>query len=101
MANSEWFDLFPRSRSDYLKFEGSDHRPIVSFLGQEKKKKRGMFRYDRRLTENEEVKSIIEEAWFKDKLVSVQFSLSNCRRAIIKWTKDKQKNSQVEINRLK
>jgi len=36
MANGDWFEMFRKSRSDYLEFEGSDHRPIVSYFSQEK-----------------------------------------------------------------
>lgn len=30
VSNSEWTELFPSSRNQYLKFEGSDHRPLLS-----------------------------------------------------------------------
>lgn len=33
VANSIWAEEFPNGRCQYLKFEGSDHRPIVTFLG--------------------------------------------------------------------
>ena len=32
ISNSAWAELFPACRSQYLKFEGSDHRPLLSFL---------------------------------------------------------------------
>ena len=38
VSNSEWMDLFPSCRSQYLKFEGSNHRPLVSYLDTSRKK---------------------------------------------------------------
>lgn len=32
ISNAEWTELFPSCRSQYLRYEGSDHRPILSFL---------------------------------------------------------------------
>lgn len=37
LCNAEWSDLFPSCRSQYLRYEGSDHRPLVSFLEVEEK----------------------------------------------------------------
>lgn len=52
MANLDWIELFPAARSEYLRFEGSDHRPFLTHFDQHLKKKKGMFRYDRRLVRN-------------------------------------------------
>lgn len=38
ISNSAWADLFPACRSQYLKYEGSDHRPLLSFLIHQKRK---------------------------------------------------------------
>lgn len=48
MGNSAWTEMFPKGRSEYLQFEGSDHRTVVSYFAQGIKQK-GIFRYDRRL----------------------------------------------------
>lgn len=37
ISNSVWAELFPACRSQYLKFEGSDHRPLLSFLNTARK----------------------------------------------------------------
>ncbi|KAG2292282.1 hypothetical protein Bca52824_038951 [Brassica carinata] len=47
MCNSDWVELFPSCRSQYLNFEGSDHRPLLSFLDTKKKRGKRIFRYDR------------------------------------------------------
>lgn len=61
MSNSDWTDLSPFCRSQYLKFEGSDHMPLISFLDTTRKKEHRIFRYDRRLKENVEVNLIIKK----------------------------------------
>lgn len=40
LANVEWFDMFPSGSCNYLRFEGSDHRPLVTYLESHKAKKR-------------------------------------------------------------
>ncbi|KAF3569092.1 hypothetical protein DY000_02015943 [Brassica cretica] len=46
MANCAWSEMFPSGHSVYLRFEGSDHRPLLTLLVQTAKKKRGTFRFD-------------------------------------------------------
>lgn len=60
-ANSAWAEMFPTARIQYLDYEGSDHRPIVTIVEPERNKRKGMFRYDRRLKDNIEVKALVEE----------------------------------------
>lgn len=43
MANSSWIEAYPSGRSEYLRFEGSDHRPIVVSFDPVKKKQKGLF----------------------------------------------------------
>ena len=101
MANSACFELFSKGRCEYLRFEGSDHRPILSYLGKEKKKKKGLFRYDRRLKGVEEIIAIIKVAWNEDPSLSLEDRLSACRREIVLWTREAQRNSQAEIVKLR
>ncbi|KAG7543566.1 Endonuclease/exonuclease/phosphatase [Arabidopsis thaliana x Arabidopsis arenosa] len=100
MGNSAWTELFPKGRSEYLQFEGSDHRPVISFFDKVKKKK-GIFRYDRRLKENEEVKRLVADIWSEDERINIHRRLINVRRALILWNKEKQRNSQKEIEKKK
>lgn len=50
VLNSEWFEDF--HAGEYLKFEGSDHKPIVTCFDTERRKGKGLFRFDRRLKDN-------------------------------------------------
>ncbi|CAA7035949.1 unnamed protein product [Microthlaspi erraticum] len=98
ISNGLWAEAFPRSRSYYLEFEGSDHRPLLSILETNLKRKRGIFRYDRSLIDNEEVIKLVKEAWNSSVTSSVEHKITNCRRAISKWNKEHHINSQKIIN---
>ena len=54
MGNCVWAEAFPMGRCRYLRFEGSDHRPLMSYFNSDRTRKRGMFRFNRALTEQEE-----------------------------------------------
>ena len=101
MCNSDWVELFPSCRSQYLNFEGSDHRPLLSFLDTKKKRGKRIFRYDRRLRDNTKVKKIIEEVWETYTHLCVEARLNLCRKAICKWSKEHQINSRKAIENLK
>ncbi|KAF3512526.1 hypothetical protein F2Q69_00008602 [Brassica cretica] len=63
MGNCAWSEAFPMGRCRYLRFEGSDHRPLMSYFNSERTKKKGMFRFNRALTEQEEVTRLVEASW--------------------------------------
>lgn len=101
LGNSEWAEMCPNGRCQYLRFEGSDHRPLISHFALDKKKKRGIFRYDRRLKDNEEVKQLIQDTWKDDEESSVQTRIAKCRHALVTWNREKQRNSQQSIELLR
>lgn len=101
MSNPEWTEMFPSCRSQYLRYEGSDHRPILSFLDTTKKKGLNMFRYDRRLKDNSEIKALVKEIWTTCTYLGVEARLVLCRRAICKWCKLFQENSRKLIEDLR
>lgn len=101
MGNSSWTDLFPTCRSHYLRYEGSDHRPLLSVLDSTRKKGNHIFRFDRRLRDNAEVKSIISDIWTTFSHLPVEIRLSMCRRAIIRWCREFHQNSRKTIEDLK
>lgn len=41
MANIEWMELFLAARSEYLRFKGSDHRPVNTHFDHNLKNKKG------------------------------------------------------------
>lgn len=54
MAKNAWFEMFPSGQSQYLRFEGSDHRPILTHLDGSYCKPKKLFHFDDRLREKEE-----------------------------------------------
>lgn len=75
-------------RCRYLRFEGSDHRPLVTYFNASTPKRRGIFRIDRALTENDEIETLVDAAWNHDPLESVIGKLNACRRGIIRWARE-------------
>ncbi|WZY87458.1 hypothetical protein YC2023_044193 [Brassica napus] len=97
LANCAWTELFPSGRCDYLRFEGSDHRPLITYLDTSKVKRKRLFRYDRGINEDPEARQVIEEAWKKDVLELVETKIKRCRAELIRWSKAKKENSAKKI----
>lgn len=85
-------------RSCYLRFEGSDHRPLITYFNSTGPRKRGVFRFNRSLTENEEITDLIDTTWNQTPLSSVIEKLNACWRKIIQWTKDRNRKANQVIN---
>ncbi|CAA7040441.1 unnamed protein product [Microthlaspi erraticum] len=101
VANSAWSEMFPTGRSAYLRYEASDHRPIISFFEPTLKKRRGLFRYDRRMKNNEEIKKLVDKTWKANLSQTVQGKISACRREISRWNRKHHWNSKKIIEDLK
>lgn len=98
LLNCAWKENFPSARCRYLRLEGSDHHPLLTYFNETTRKKRDSFRFDRRLREFKEIKALVEEAWNSPTASSLVLSkLSCCRRSIIQWTKDQNVNSSKLI----
>lgn len=93
ISNTDLTELYPSCRSQYLHYEGLDHRPLISFLDPTRKKGNRIFRYDRRLKGNDEVKKIISDIWSTFSHLNVEDRLVLCRRAISRWSRETQMNS--------
>ncbi|KAG2270822.1 hypothetical protein Bca52824_065377 [Brassica carinata] len=97
MANLAWFEQFPSGRSEYLRFEGSDHRPLLTHFDQNLIKKKGVFRFDRRLREKPEIRQLVEETWNSVPSNSVLTKINEVRRNIVEWTKKQAATSKELI----
>ncbi|CAA7058564.1 unnamed protein product [Microthlaspi erraticum] len=97
LANGAWSDCYPYSRCYYLDFEGSDHRPLLTILETNLKKKRGIFRYDRSLNDNPEITEVVEKAWHSSDTASVEQRINYCRREISRWNREHHFNAQKAI----
>lgn len=88
LTNNSWAELFPTARREYLNFEGSDHKPLISHFEPEKRKRKGQFWFDRRLRENVKVKNLVDKAWNEVASLPLEHRLSRVIRAIIQWSKE-------------
>ncbi|KAG2313755.1 hypothetical protein Bca52824_025312 [Brassica carinata] len=102
MVNCSWSELYPMGRCRYLRFEGSDHRPLITYFNNSGPKRRGLFRFNRSLTEIDEVSDLVNATWNETPLASVINKLNCCRRNIIQWTKDRnfKANRVIEETRI-
>lgn len=89
--------MFQASCCNYLRFEGSDHRPLMTYLDAQIVKKPRPFRYDRRLNEDEEARRIIEAAWRKELDECLEVKILRCRGEIIKWSKVQKETKAKEV----
>lgn len=100
-ANSTWAELFPTARCVYMAYERSDHKPLLTVFEPCKRKRRGIFRYDRRLKEYPEVSELIKITWEAARSCSVSEKIALVRGAISRWNKTKQANSRIVIEHKK
>lgn len=101
LANSAWAETYPSGRCEYLRFESSDHRPVITYFEPLRMKKKGIFRYDRSLNKNLEVRKIVEEAWAHNSSLKVKQKIDKCRAAIIKWAKQQREENRAHLDQLK
>lgn len=101
LINPAWSDRFPTGRCHYLNFDTSDHRPVITVFDSSTRLRNRLFRYDRRLKDNAEVKSLIAEVWNEDLDLPMDTRLSRCRKAISIWSKEQALNSKEAIAKLK
>lgn len=97
MANCSWFERFPAGRCEYLRFEGSDHRPVLVHFDVKRKQKKGLFRFDRRLKGKPEIRKLVEEQWSEEPFESVLAKIGRIRFGIMQWTKKKNQDSTRTI----
>ena len=84
-----------------MEFNGSDHRPLVSIFDSAKRKSNRIFRYDRRLKDNQEVKDLITTTWLAAENLHSEVRLAKVRQALVQWSKEKHLNSRETIERIK
>lgn len=101
LANSSWSETYPSGRCEYLRFDSSDHRPLITFFDPLRQKKRGIFRYDRRLSKNTEVGKIVKDTWLINTQLKVKQKIDKCRTAIIAWSKKQRETNRANLEKLR
>lgn len=90
------------ARSQYLEADlSSDHKPLLAFFDNGARRRRGLFRYDRRLCKNVEARKVISDSWRGALAATVSEKLGSTRSAISAWNKTQQRNSQEIIEQKK
>ncbi|KAG2270160.1 hypothetical protein Bca52824_064715 [Brassica carinata] len=62
-ANKEWRRVFYQASREFMEKLGSDHRPVMVNLVSQYEKRRGAFRFDKRMVGKVRVDETIQEAW--------------------------------------
>ncbi|KAG2310874.1 hypothetical protein Bca52824_022431 [Brassica carinata] len=88
MVNDQWSQKYPASETEFLEIAESDHRPLIISIEYTKKKRRGWFRYDKRLFRDQGLTQNLE-GW--------NSKLSQCRGTMVNWKKQNQTNAAVRI----
>lgn len=70
---------------------------ICSLFSSRKKRKKGIFRYDRRVKDKPKVLAIVQTTWKDAANRSVMDHISLIRGAISRWNKEKQQNNRELI----
>lgn len=100
LANNTWSESYPSGRCEYLRFDSSDHRPLVTLFDPLRKKKKGIFIYDRRLNKDMEVGKLVKDTWLKNTQLKVKQKIDNCRTAIINWSKKQKEKNRAYMEHL-
>lgn len=66
LSNDAWLEEFSSGGAQYLRFEGSDHRPLIAYLDDSRIKRKGILRFDNRLRDNTEIELLISAVWNND-----------------------------------
>lgn len=82
LSNGSWAKLYPSRRCQYLPFESSNHRPLVTYFEPLRKKKKRIFRYDRSLSKNPEVLKLIEDTWSEEAQLRMKQKVDKCRTVL-------------------
>ena len=98
MVNLAWNEMFSMGRCEYHRFEGSDHRPVVTLFDSNLlEKKKGVFRFDRRLRDKPEIRALVENSWKEQPRESILAKIGRVRTNIVEWTKIQNLNSKTLI----
>lgn len=83
---------------------GYDHRPVMVNTTCEKERKRGEFRFDKRLVGKHKVEETIGATWRRArgaKKLNILESLSEVRKSLGKWKRENDHNSNERLQKLR
>lgn len=102
MANSEWMAKFPSAQTEFLPFEGSDHRPLVTSISPTITQRKGCFRYDKRLIDRDGFRERVIHSWNSGgPNTPLTTRIQTCRKAMATWKRRNKTNAAERIGLLK
>lgn len=106
MANTEWHDLFPASEIEFLEYGESDHRPLVTYISDQREERKGYFHYDSRLIHREGFKEVVTREWNQNSVNdednnSLASRITHCRKVISTWKRNNRVNAEKRIKLLR
>lgn len=87
MVNTEWAATFPNAEAEFMDFNGSAHKPILTCINPTTEGTHKPFRFDKRLLHIPEFEKIVAEGWNSCKnssRYSISDQIRNCRKAMCK-----------------
>lgn len=99
LANVSWSESYPSGRCRYLRFEGSDHRPLVTYFDPTKVRPKGVFRFDRLLREKDEIQALIRDSWSQADHENLFAKFGRYRRRLIQWAKEQNLQKVQDLKR--
>ena len=103
-GNKEWKRMFHQASQVFMERLGSDHRPVLVNLLSENERRRGSFRFDKRMVGMCRVAETIKEAWQKPNpgsQMSLMEKIGVVRRSLSKWKRETDQNSNVHMQKLR
>ena len=94
-ANKEWRRVFYQASREFMEKLGSDHRPVMVNLVSQYEKRRGAFRFDKRMVGKVRVDETIQEAWRSSSGVgslSLIKRIGAVRQSRSKWKRENNQN---------
>lgn len=104
MGNEDWYELFSHTHVEYLRFMGSDHRPVLTHIIAKKMFGTKKFRFDKPWISKPNFGTIVREGWSTIRNgaePTLGERIANCRTSISRWQKKDQLNSSEVIEELK
>ncbi|XP_024010239.1 LOW QUALITY PROTEIN: uncharacterized protein LOC112085271 [Eutrema salsugineum] len=103
LGNEDWHNIFSHTNVEYLKMWGSDHRPMIAYIGNSPPIHYKRFMFDKRWIGKPGLEDSVKQVW-GEPLARVHGSfvcrIRKCRQAISVWKKGLITNSQKLIEHL-
>lgn len=100
-ANKEWRRVFYQASQEFMEKLGSDHRPVMVNLVNQHEKRRGAFRFDKRMVGKVRVAETIQEAWSGLGSLSLMKRIGAVRQSLSRWKRENNQNSCVMMQQLR